>query len=246
MKVLWGVLFIAVLGARAEARVFNINSEKFASYFLVTGATSQIKQNAFANEVNTTTTYSGGEVALNYTGEFGFLYSTPNVSVRFGFELYKPSALKQVVANDGSNDTYSLASDITGYAPKIGIELNLQKTNVYRSFIHAYIGSGSVTLKNDYTILNFAGVSDHSIDAKGSGSLYGGAIGVESHMTDTTTYIFEMGYRQLKFANMKYSKDVSTFSGGKNTGDPLTDTAGTARVLDFTGPYISLGFRFYM
>lgn len=246
MKFLLGILFIAVLSTRAEARVFNINSEKFASYFLVTGGPSQIKQNAFLNEVNTSTTYSSGEVAYNYTGEFGFLYSTPNVSLRFGFELYKPSALKAVIANDGTNDTYSIASDITGYAPKLGIELNLHKTNVYRSFIHGYFGTGSVTLKNDYTILNFAGVSDHSVDAKGSGTLYGGALGVESHMTDTTTYIFEMGYRQLKFENMKYSKDVSTFSGGKNTGDPMTDSSGKARTLDFTGGYISLGFRFYM
>ncbi len=230
---------------RAEARVFNINSEKFASYFLLTGGPSAIKQNAFLNEVNTTNTFTG-EVAYNYTGEFGFLYSTPNVSLRFGFEIFKPPVMKSIAASNGASDIYTLDSDITAYAPKLGIEINLQKTNTYRSFIMAYVGSGSASYKNDYTIISYPGVSNHSVEAKGSGTLYGGTIGVESHMTDTTTYIFEFGYRQLKIGNFKYAKDVTTFSGSKIAGDPVLDANGASRSIDFSGGYISLGFRFYM
>lgn len=231
--------------ARAEARVFDINNEKFASYFLLTGGPSAIKQNAFLNEANTTNTFTGA-VAYNYTGEFGFLYSTPNVSLRFGFEVFKPSSLKAAPANNGTTDIYTLNSDITAYAPKLGLEINLQKSGTFRSFITAYVGSGSASYKNDYTIANYPGVVDHSVEAKGSRTLYGGSLGVESYMTDTTTYIFEFGYRQMKIENLKYSKNVTTFSGAKIAGDPVLDAYGQPRIIDFTGGYISLGFRFYM
>lgn len=246
MRFLGLVLSLCFVMTRAEARVFNITSEKFASYFLVTGGPSTIKKNAFAGEAAMTDTYDGS-VTYNYTGEFGFLYSTPAVSFRFGFEVFKPSLLSNVTAtNAGATDMYSIKSNITGYAPKIGLELNLQSSPTYRAFLSAYAGSGNVSYKNDYTILNYPGVSDHSVEAKGSGMLYGGSLGVESHMTDTTTYIFEFGYRQMKIDNLKYSKDVSTFSGAKTAGDPVVDANGDKRILDFTGGYVTIGFRFYM
>lgn len=242
----WLALSLCVLTARAEARVFNINNESFASYFNITGATSSIGDNAFAGEASSTDTYSG-KVSNNYSGEFGFLYATPAVSLRFGFEIFKPSALKDVTAtNSGGTDIYKVSSDITAYAPKLGLEINLQKTATFRAFLAAYAGAGSISYKNDYSIMSYPSVNDHTVEAKGSGTLYGGSLGVENHMTDTTTYVFELGYRQMKFENLKYNKDVTTFSGSKTAGDPVLDADGNKRVIDFTGGYISLGFRFYM
>jgi hypothetical protein len=246
LKLLVFALSLFLVMARAEARVFNISSEKFASYFLISGGPSAIKKNAFAGEAAMTDTYSG-EATYNYSAEFGFLYATPAMSLRFGFEVFKPSLLKSVTAtNAGSTDIYTLDSNITGYAPKLGLEINLQKSSTYRAFIAAYAGSGSVSYKNDYTILNYPGVSNHSVEAKGSGALYGGSLGVESHLTDTTTYVFEFGYRQMKVDNLKYAKDVTTFSGAKTAGSPVVDANDNKRTLDFTGGYVSLGFRFYM
>lgn len=246
MKILGLVISFCMLVTQAEARVFNMTNEKFASYFLITGGSSAIDKSAFAGEAATTDTYSSG-AGYNYTGEFGFLYATPAVSLRFGFEVFKPSTLTGVTATNASaTDIYTVNSAITGYAPKLGLEINLQRSATYRAFIAAYAGSGSVSYKNDYTILSYGGVSDHSVEAKGSAMLYGGTLGVESHLTDTTTYLFEFGYRQMKFENLKYSKDVTTFSGAKVAGDDVVDANGDKRVFDFTGPYISLGFRFYM
>lgn len=245
LKYLGCFFFVGFLTARAEARVFNISNEKLAGYFLVTGGPSAIQQNAFLNEDNTSNTYSG-RVAYNYTGEFGFLYSTPRLSLRFGFEVFKPSVLKEVLANNGTTDIYSLKSDVTAYAPKLGLEVSLQQTSTYRAFLQAYVGTGSISYKNDYTILSYGGQVDHTVEAKGSAMLYGGSLGVESHFTDTTTYIFEFGYRQMKALNLKYSRDVTTFSGAQTAGTAVTDANGDPRALDFTGGYITLGFRFYL
>jgi len=245
LKTVYWILPFLLFLSHAQARVFNINSEKFAGYFLVTGGPSALKTQAFLDEDSLANTYSK-EVTVNTTGEFGFLYSTPRVSLRFGFEIFKPTLLKDVVANNGSTDIYSLKSDVTAYAPKLGLEIHLHSTNTYRSFIQAYVGTGSVSYKNDYTILSYPGQSDHTVEGKGSATLYGGTLGVESHLTDTTTYIFEFGYRQMKVENLKYSRDTTTFSGAKTAGDPVLDASGNPRVLDFTGGYISLGFRFYL
>jgi len=232
--------------ARVEARVFNISSEKFAGYFVGTAGTSTIAKSAFLDEDSATNTYSD-LVANNLSGEFGFMYATEYASLRFGFEIFRPSALKDVMATNASGtDIYSLNSDITGYAPKLGLEINLQKTAGYRAFIQGYVGTASISYKNEYTIISYGGQSNHTVEGKGTTSMYGGTLGVESHLTDATTYIFEFGYRKMLVDSLKYSKDVTTFSGAKVAGDPITDVNGNARVFDFTGSYLSFGFRFYL
>jgi hypothetical protein len=232
--------------ARAEARVFNMGAEKFAGYFIGSAGTSTIAKSAFLDEDAATTTYSDS-VANNLSGEVGFMYAMDFLSLRFGFEIFRPSMLKDVTAsNVGGTAIYSLNSDITGYVPKLGLEINLQKTTNYRAFFQAYAGTASVSYKNEYTIISYGGQSNHTVEGKGSTSMYGGTLGVESHLTDATTYIFEFGYRKMVVDNLKYSKDVTTFSGAKVAGDPVTDVNGNARVFDFTGAYMTFGFRFYL
>jgi hypothetical protein len=223
----------------AQARVFDINSEKFASYFLLSYGPSAIKQSAFVDEANTAYTYDK-TIAANYTGEFGFLYSTPYISFRFGFEVFKPLALKDITADNGGTTAYTFNSEVTGYAPKLGVEVNLHRSATYRSFLQVFAGTASVSYKNDY--------GSFLEEAKGSSTLYGGSLGVESLLTDTTTYIFEMGYRVMQVSNFKYAKDVASGPDGAAhaAGDPVLDVNGDQRTMNFGGGYISIGFRFYM
>lgn len=232
-------LFILLVSGPAQARVFDINQEKFASYFLATGGPSAVKQAAFINEVNAAYTYDK-EVGNNYTGEFGFLYSTPHASLRFGFEIFKPFALTEVVAQNAGVDVYTLKSDITGYAPKLGLELNLYKSKYYRAFLLGYVGSASVSYKNEYTT--------HTEEAKSSATLSGGSLGFEGLLTDTTTFILEGGYRSLNFLELNYANNVTTGIDGAAhaIGDPVLDINGDKRSLNFSGMYLSVGFRFYL
>lgn len=241
-------LFV-LLSVSAQARVFNINNENFAAYFLATGGGSQLGTHAVAGEAGAGVNYNGS-VNYNYTGEFGFLYSKPRASLRFGFEILKPSVLEST-ANNGTSDLYSAKSDVLGYVPKLSFELNVHGDNSSRSFVSVTVGTASVTLKNDYALTAagqtaYPGVVDHSIEAKGSSTLLSASLGYEGIMTDTTTVVVEFGYRQLKIDNLKYSKDVTTFSGAKTSGDDLMTSSGAKRELDFSGGFISIGFRFYM
>ena len=245
MKFAGVILWLILAAGPAQARVFDITSEKVAGYFLATGGPSVLKTSAVLNEDNAAYTYSG-EVPYNYSGEFGFLYAKSAMSLRFGFEILKPTALKDSKASNGTTDLYNVNSDVSVFMPKLGLEINLQRTATYRAFLQAYAGAASVSYKNDYTMINYAGQSDHSVEAKGTAVAYGGTLGVESHLTDTTTYVFEFGYRQMKVDGLKYGKDVTTFRGSQTAGDPVLDATGKPRTLDFTGGYISFGFRFYL
>lgn len=248
MKSKFLIFLLGMSGACAEARVFDINKESFAGYFLGSGGSSALGVNAVQDETASTLTYSGG-VNYNYSGEFGFIYSKSRVSVRFGIEVLKPSLLEST-ATASSVEYYSTTSEILGYVPKLAVELNLHGNQVSRSFVSFAGGLANVTMKNEYTLTSAGtsalGASNHTAESKGSGTLLAASLGYENILTDTTTIAIEFGYRQMKINNLQYTKDVTTFSGAKVSGDKVTKSDGSARELDFSGGFIALGFRFYL
>lgn len=242
-------LSILFLTSLAQARVFNINKESFAAYFLATTGASTLGTSAVDDESSQTVTFNE-KTEYNFTGEFGLVYSRPYISLRFGFEILRPWLL-ETIANDGTDDLYTAKVDLLGYVPKVTAEINLQGSSTYRSFLSVSAGTANLTMKNDYALTAagntaFPGVADYSVEAKGTGTLLGASLGYEGFMTDTTTILVEFGYRQLLIDNMKYTKDVTTFTGAKQSGDELLRVDGEKRSFDFTGGFISLGFRFYM
>lgn len=241
------VLFL-FFGSIAQARVFDINRESSAAYFGVNGGPSFLVKSAFENEAGTNVTYSAG-VGYNYAGEFGFLASSPYLSARFGFEIIKPTALENVVASGASGDLYSEASEVVGYSPKFGIEFNLRKTNDSRSFILTSMGYATVTLRNTYTLTSagsaaYPGMST-ILDARGGGALWAASLGQEMHLSDTTTFLFELGYRYLSIENLKYTNSGSYFGSSYASGDEVQNN-GSARKLNLSGSFVGVTFRFYL
>lgn len=246
---------LLVFSSLANARVFNINKERFAGYFSVTGGGSHIGANGISDAAGTGLEYSE-ETKYNFTGEFGFAYSLPKLTVRFGFEVFKPNVLSSTVAN-GTSDLYSAESSIQGFIPKLGIDVNLHGNAQSRSFINVSGGLADVKLNNDYALTTdgqalYSGVSDHSVEAKGSGTLLSASLGYEGLLSDTNTIVVEFGYRQLNINNLKYSRGATTFnpSGTGSTtvtsGDKVVKSDGSTRDLNLSGPFLSIGFRFYM
>jgi hypothetical protein len=243
-------MLVSLFAGVAEARVFNITSEKFASYFLVNNGYANIKKTPFENESSGGVTHSSGYSSI-LGGEFGFLYATPMVNFRFGFGIIKPANLKDVTASNSTDDLYSVNSDLQGFVPKMGVEVNFSKAGSYRVFGVASYGSANITMKNTYILTAagqaaYSGVANHTVEAKGSATEMYGGLGAEIHMTDTTTFMVEGGYRSLKFSKLTYAKAVDTFTGAQASGATVLDADGNQRALDFTGVLVTVGFRFYM
>lgn len=238
-------LVLLLIPVMVDARVFDINNEKLASYLVFNMGMSGSPKSAFENEANTSYVYSK-EVKYNTGADFGILYATSFLNYRFGFEILKPDILQDVSATNGGATVYKVESQAVAYAPKLGIELNLRRANNNRSFAFGYMGSASFNLKNSYSASTIAPVGAHTVEMSSSAQLIGYGIGQEGYMTDTTTYLFEVGFRQLNFNSLKYKSDVTTFSGAKTAGSKVADVDGNAREINLGGYYLSLGFRIYM
>lgn len=241
-------VFLFLTTVPAQARVFDINRDSVAPYFMGTGAGVQVATSSLDGEGVDGVTFTG-TVNYLYTGEIGVLYSRSAASLRFGFEILKPNVLEST-AQSGATELYTVNSVLIGYVPKVIFELNLQKTQKFRSFLALGAGLASMNMKNSYTLTAdgqaiYPGVADHIADSKADTTLISAALGYEGLLSDTTTILVEFGYRQLKFDNFKYTKEVTTLSGAKVSGDKLLTNSGLDRVLNFSGGFASLGFRFY-
>ncbi|UYL08793.1 hypothetical protein B9G69_017255 [Bdellovibrio sp. SKB1291214] len=241
-------LVLLFSGGVAEARLFDINKESVAPYFTLMGGPSGVGKSGYENEASNITV--SGDSKYVYGGEFGAVVSTRPMNLTFGIEFLKPNSVAGFSGVDtGGTQVYSGDSDILGYAPKVGIELNLHGDNESRSFVSASLGYVSVTLKNSYT-LTAAGTAAYPgvatmIESKGTATEITAGLGYEGVLSEQTTYVFQFGYRQLRFDNLKYSHDYNTFNGAVSSGDTVKNGASN-RELNLSGGYLSLGFRFYM
>ncbi len=236
------LLFLTALVS--EARVLNLSEERFASYFALEAGRSLLKTTPFDQNLASVESYSD-EHKLNVGGEFGFVYSSPYIAWRFSFEILKPSKLQDVQGLAGTSAQYLVSSDVTAVAPKIGLQLHLNKKPNNRFYLYGYYGTSNLTMTETYSAV-VSPNSDHVVEAKGSSTVAGGGLGFEMSFVDTTAVIIEMGYRSLSFTEIKYSKDVSAFQGAKTAGDVLTNLNGENRSLNFSGYTVSIGFRFWL
>lgn len=249
MKIFAGFAFIAALlafPAGAQARVFSLNREKFASYLLFNYGTSKIADNTIYKEEATATAYSE-DVKTNLGGEFGFIYATELISWRFGFEILKPAAINSTATNAGGTAIYDVKSDITGFLPKLGLEINLKTTPTLRVYAFGYVGQTSVTIQNDHTNVTVAPNTAFTTKYKGNCNAKGGGLAFEFSSFDTSTLVLEVGYRDMFIDKLTYSEAVTDFGGARAPGDNATWAGdGKAREIDLGGPYAALGFRFYL
>jgi hypothetical protein len=239
------LLFCIVLtGVFSEARVLSLSEEKFASYFSVESGVSTLGSTPFDQNLSDVDSFSE-TYKTSLGGEFGFVYSSPYIAWRFSFGIIKPSKLKEVQGLAGSSVQYLVDSDITAVAPKLGIEIHLNRKPNYRFYLFGFYGSSNLTVANVYTQTVSPNV-DHTVDLKSSATETGGGFGFETSFVDTTSFIIELGYRSLMFKELAFSKDVVTFQGAKTAGELLKNLDGENKSLNFSGYILSVGFRFWL
>ena len=247
MKLFLAVLLLSFL---AEARVFDMNSEKFAAYFRGNYGPTSIGKGAFEKASAFNETYNN-ELKTITAGEFGFVYAASFMNTKFAIEVIRPPSLKGTNATDANdNSLYSLDSDISAVIPKIGFEFNLKKWKAARLFLNSNFGTGTLILSNAYTFTTagtaLTGKTDFTEEGRSTSTMIEGNLGIEFLMFDTTTMTLDIGYRSLKFTTITHNRTASTLMGDKVKGDPMLNTDGTAREIDLSGAYASLGFRFWL
>jgi hypothetical protein len=239
------VFILFLFSIQISARVLTLSQEKFASYFSGEMSSSLLKTAPFDDIVTATDSFSD-EYKLGMGGEFGFVYSTPYVGWRFAFEILKPGKLSDVTASQSGTVNYLVSSDVTVVSPKLGIEIHLNRLPSSRIYLFACYGSSNLTMTNTFTGVVVSPNSDHEVQLKSTAPLMVGGFGMEWSFVDTTTFGIELGYRSLVFSEIKYAKDVTSFSGSKVAGDLYQNTLGENKTLNFSSYFGAVTFRFWL
>lgn len=226
----------------SQARVFDMTRETAGAYLTGTMGNVTVNQNLYQNESDATD-YGNGVTTVT-GGEFGFFRAGERATIKFGFEILIPKAIKGANADLASVTQYKVNSTGVIYAPKIGIDLNLKFGAHYRWILSGGAGVARLIQTNVYEDTVLA-VGDHTVEYQGDALTWSVGTGVEYYIMDTTTIVVEAAYRSLNFSTIKYGKTVTTFTGDKTGGDPATDKFEANRTANFSGIIGAIGFRFY-
>ena len=243
---------LGLLGNPAKARVFDMGQEHFAAYLRGQYGLAQQKDNPFAPSSGAGTSFSD-EYKTNMAYEFGFVYAGQFANLRIGFEFLKPADLRGVKGtSSGGAEYYSVTNNISGFAPKVGLEFNLKQWPQSRIFANVDYGIASMTVQNSYTFTTAGATqyptpgADFREEIKGDGNLIEGAIGFETLLSDSTTIVFDAGYRMLEINSFKHNVDANTFQGTVSKGDTAKNTNGSDRTLSMSGGFASVMIRIWI
>jgi hypothetical protein len=251
-KIPWIYLVFLLFGVQsANARVFKIEEETLATYVKGVWGPSSILQTHFEDTSGTNMAIEDS-VAYNLGGEIGIAFTASRAAFRLGVESIHPNPIESKDGTNLSNQIlYTFGSDISALLTKADIDFILKSGERWRIFFSLGGGMGTLTYSNSYAFTTdgqtvFTGLADFSEKGTGAAVMYEAAMNFEHLFSDTTTFVFEIGYRQLLFDKITFKEDAATFTGAHLKGDEILNADGTAKSVDFGGPTVAFCFRFYL
>ena len=243
-----GLLLMAP--SNAKARSFDLKNESFATYFGGSYGLSNLGDYAFGQ--------SGGNgvstdqaVRTNFSGEFGFAFTSNSGGIRLSGEYLLGKALAGVSGTNASGTAYyALDSKISAFVPMLTGEFPIWKRPESRIMLGGGAGYALVSLDQEYRMTPAGtaalGVSNYTEKSSTRSLAWKLFMSFETTFVDTTTFCFEAGYRSIKVGSLQSSKDTAAISGNQTVGSDVKNMDGSNRAFDLGGAYAALLFRFYL
>jgi hypothetical protein len=234
----------------AEARIFNMKTESFATYFGASLGLSNLGDYAFGQSAGTGVS-TDQAVRSNYSGEFGIVFTGDHFSFRLGGEYLLGKHLVGVNGtNAGGTSYYTIDSQVTAFTPMASAEFPIWKSTASRIQLGGGLGYAFVYLDQTYKMTPAGtaalGVSDYIEKASTQTLAWKLFISGETELVDTTTLTLELGYRSVKVGALQSSKDTDAIVGSEPKNSDLKNMDGSLRAFDLGGAYGSVIFRFYL
>ncbi|MEC9283745.1 MAG: hypothetical protein VX642_13620 [Bdellovibrionota bacterium] len=240
------LLLFLILSPISQARVFDLTKQSIGTYLRGTYAQSGLAKKAYEDSSGASTEFSNS-VSTATSGEFGVYFGAQNIGFRISAELYQPDKMKDIKGKDsGGSDLMDLSSGVSVQIYKVGFEYSWFLSPMSKVYALVSVGQATVNLTNEYSNISGYAVSDFT--EKSSESLVMGEIqlGYEYNFSADTTFLLDLGYRQLQAKSLKYSSSATTFLGNVSEGEAVLNSDGNNRTLDLGGLYLGFGFRFYI
>lgn len=236
----------------SEARVFDFKEKNLSAVLDGAFGLSLMGQEGFAAN-------KGSNVALSesldymQSGRIGFGYNAHEfLNLLFVLEVLKPMSIKGASGtNLSGTELYTFSSSALILNPSVFIEYSYSKMGNVRYFIFLGAGMAQLTMDNQYEINSTGeselGVSSYTEKLKGTSTNGSLGFGLEAHFVDTATFSLYSGYRIFQVKELKHSSTVTTYAEGDVAeGDTVYNGDGSKRTMDLSGPYVGMGFRFYI
>lgn len=232
-----------------QARVFMFEEETVAPFLKLRTGVSSIGTTPYRWQ--SATTYGGDKVDLMYGGEFGVYFRGPRLGLSLGVLV---QSFDPVTGGKGFNasGTSLYSVDLSGiaYGPQVTFDYQLSKTEIYLWKLQ--VGGGYQYAKFDST---------YTMTTTGQ-SLVGGqsqitetykqevpyvllAISTEFKMSGTTTLSITGGYHYSFNKKWNYAGGGLNFAGTHQQGDSVTFEDSSTRPIDWSYPFLQMGFHFY-
>ncbi|MBT4761814.1 MAG: hypothetical protein HOO06_08975 [Bdellovibrionaceae bacterium] len=251
---IFSLLFILIFSFSAQARVFDFSGESLAAYFHTTGGLSKIGDLAYSNSSGASTVFTD-TVPYHPGFELGFLFGIGGAMVvKAGAELIQTKQLTAISGKNASGtELFTLSSRVFAFNPNLTFEFNISQDKTSRFFFALSAGWSIIDMDNDYTF-SATGKSELSVAAdyieKSQATMitYGSYIGYEILAVDNVTFLMNVGYRHIPVSQFEYKNDYADLIGSlqKTKGEAVVNNDGSIRSMDFGGPFVGLGFRFYI
>ncbi len=259
-RVLHPIAWVFVLGlggllsGEAGARVFKMKQENLGTYFKGDYTPSALGSTPYSLSSGAGTVFTAPGVQYHTGLEVGFFYVYRALTLRLGFENLRAQPLDNVIGTDaGGTDLLAIKSSLVSFAPIFHLDFNLYETDTTRFYLG--VGAAQIKLKSvlDYEFTSagltaFPGVANYREEVQAeliSGVL---SLGYEFLLTDATTTVIELGYRNQKALALVQQKAINQNVDGNAiaVGDTALNSDATPRTLDTSGAFLGLAFRFYI
>lgn len=246
----WTVLFALFVPWVADARVFNLKNETLSSYFRTSFSDPELRKKPFENSSGAATTSfdNGFTTLVGY--ELGVAWKFSRIVTRLGLEIVRPNSLS-VRGFGTTGELFEMTAETSIFIPKLALEFGLYEWSQGRWFIMGEGGLATLSMQNSYNFTAAGtaqyGLSNYREEVRGIGASIVGALGLEATMTDTSTFVLEVGYRSLEFTSLFHQVSGTTIAqGAVSGGTPAKENgSGAERSLSLSAPYVAASFRFW-
>jgi hypothetical protein len=235
---------------RAEARVFDLKSERVAIYLGGTFGSSNASDSAYGSSSGTGT-LTDKKVQTATSGEVGLFLAFDRFNLRIGGEYLMPRELKGINGTDANgNALFSLDSSIGALVPMVNVELLPYKGQNTRALLGFGYGVAIASFDNQYTMTSAGktalNVNDFKESATGVSPLLQTYLGFEFLFADSVTATIQGGYRWCNIKTSKSTEDATAITGAQKKGDDVVNMDGGPRSMDLSGGFVGINFRFYL
>lgn len=232
------------------ARIFSFENESIAPYLNIRAGMSGMGSAPY--EWQSAGQYSGDDVGLIYGGEFGIYMRTQSLGLSIGLLV---DTFDPVTGGSGSDSSGNLLYrvDVEGlsYGALINFDFTLSRAEGY--LWKFFVGGGYQYLKLEsvYTMSAagqalVSGQSTFSESYKTAAPFGNIGVSTEFHMSGSTTMNVALGYHYSLASGWNHGQGVTNFAGSANQGDGVVLEDGSEKSMDWSYPYVQVGFQFYV